>query len=419
MTFQPLFNRNATVVRDPVVVREVLKNVAGDGVVLRSPTLKRGFAYLAKGLLVLEGDEWRRHRHLVLPAFNTARLRPVAEITYEVCVSMGERWRRLGKDAPINMHAELNKMAMQVLLKAVFSLDYDIVNNPDVKLRDAMARNSTAVGRRSALPKWTHRFLDDNKQFDDDREYVNGFITNLIRERQATNERSDRDVLALLINQAMEGKITEDEMVHETVMFFKAGHETTATALTWVMFRLSQDKELTRKLREEVLQVAGSAEKTVTYDELPKLELLDAVIKETLRLHPVAPVTSRELLQDIKCPNGMVIPAGATVVCNFYGLNRHPKYWKDPEEFKPERWMQPNFTPVPGTFLPFGSGPQSCIGERLARTEMKAALASLVREFDFELDAQPEKLLANAVHAITLGLKKGCPVRVIPVDQVA
>eukprot|EP00127_Corallochytrium_limacisporum_P004790 Clim_evm5s177 gene=Clim_evmTU5s177 len=418
--FEALFNYPAIVITDPDGAREILRSVAGDGDVERSTTGKRGFARFCKnGLLVLEGDKWRSHRHLVLPAFSTSRLRAVSDVTDDVGKELTSRWLAHDPDTVWDVHRELNNMAMQVLLKTVFSLEMDVVNSPNVKVAQALEEMIPQVTRRSRYPKFFHRFLKDEDAFKANRQYLRDYVTYLLRERQAVanslDKSSDKDVLNLLMKNAVKGEIDEDDMVDEALMFFAAGHETTANTLTWIIFRISQDKELVARMRKEVVEVCGAnPDGAIEYDDLPRLELIDAVIKESLRLTPVAPVTSRWLVRDFEI-QGKTVPKHFNAVINIYSLHRHPKYWDDPETFNPDRWLEKDFVPRPGSFLPFGSGPQGCIGERLARTEMKSCLARLVREFDFELATDdPEALMNSAEHSITLGLKKGCPVRVRP-----
>ncbi|EKM59825.1 uncharacterized protein PHACADRAFT_250552 [Phanerochaete carnosa HHB-10118-sp] len=203
-------------------------------------------------------------------------------------------------------------------------------------------------------------------------------------------------------------RLTDDEVLAQVPTFIVAGHETTSTATTWALFSLSQQLDMQRKLRAELLQVATDSP---TMDELNALPYLDAVVRETLRHHAPVPSTSRQAFEDDAIPvdapykdrygrvrEHIEIKKGDLIFLPIMSLNRRKEIWgEDAHEFKPERWehIPEAATRVPGVWgnmLTFIGGPRACIGYRFSLVEIKALLFALVRAFEFELAVPVENI---------------------------
>jgi len=161
--------------------------------------------------------------------------------------------------------------------------------------------------------------------------------------------------------------------------FFVAGHETTASTLTWALSLLATYPEIQEKAREEVLEKAPNG---LTYESLKDLDYLDWIIHETMRVYPSVPITStREILQDMTIGDWH-FPAKTVIQIDFYNMLHDPKIWESPEEFKPERWSPQNLTKEQRTsWMPFSYGPRVCIGMNFSLIEQKIFLATILREF--------------------------------------
>eukprot|EP01116_Phalansterium_solitarium_P015768 TRINITY_DN3512_c0_g2_i1.p1 TRINITY_DN3512_c0_g2~~TRINITY_DN3512_c0_g2_i1.p1 ORF type:complete len:195 (-),score=64.30 TRINITY_DN3512_c0_g2_i1:88-672(-) len=179
------------------------------------------------------------------------------------------------------------------------------------------------------------------------------------------------------------------------------GSETTSNSLTWILYTLAQHRHVLAKLREEVDAVLR--EGPLGYESVGRLKYVEMVIKETMRIHPAAPVTARMAVRPQKLL-GYTVPAGTNVIVNFMHMHKDPRFWDKPEEFRPERWAEDAPKPTPGAYMPFGDGPKNCIGQRLAMLEMKTVLARIVHALDFELapDRPVEQILT-----VTLNAKDG------------
>jgi len=223
-----------------------------------------------------------------------------------------------------------------------------------------------------------------------------------------------RDLLSLLLRANMSTdlppnqRMTEEDVLAQVPTFLVAGHETTSSATTWALFALTQNLEAQSKLRDELLTVGTDSP---TMDELNALPYLDAVVRETLRIHAPVPSTMRVATQDDILPlgepikdkygkmmDGIPIKKGQTLMIPILALNRAKSIWgEDALEFKPERWET---TPeaaasIPGIWghmLTFLGGPRACIGYRFALVEMKVLLFTLIRAFEFELAVPSEDI---------------------------
>jgi cytochrome P450 len=194
----------------------------------------------------------------------------------------------------------------------------------------------------------------------------------ILRDR-ARDPREHGDLLDTLL--AAPG-FTQDEVIHEISAIVLAGHETTATTLTWMLYELSQRPELVERLRREL------GDRDPDLADLPRLPLLGRVVDETLRLYPALYVNSRQALRpDVVA--GHAVPAGTRLLVNILGIHRSPRYWRDPGAFDPDRFVREEHHR--SAFVPFLVGPRRCVGAPLALAELKLILARVMRRFDLRV----------------------------------
>jgi cytochrome P450 len=178
--------------------------------------------------------------------------------------------------------------------------------------------------------------------------------------------------------------MSDIQLRDEAVTLLVAGHETTASALTWTLYMLSQYPEVGDRLQREVDEVLGDRKPTL--EDLANLRYTRMVIDESLRLHPPGWLTFRKAEADDEI-GGYHIPAGTTLTLSQWATHRHPEIWDDPESFDPERFSpERSKGRPPFAFFPFGGGPRLCIGSSFALLELQLVLPILVRRFTFELD---------------------------------
>jgi cytochrome P450 len=175
--------------------------------------------------------------------------------------------------------------------------------------------------------------------------------------------------------------LSRSEILSNALIFFLVGYETTASALSWVAHLLAIHPDVQERLHEEVTRVMEEHGGEATYEAIHKMIYLDQVVSETLRLYPSAQRSDRVASETVSV-GGYTIPKGQIVNIGIMGMHRDPQYWPDPYKFNPDRFSPENKSSiVPYSFCPFGTGPRSCIGMRLAMAEIKTATAYLVTNF--------------------------------------
>ncbi|KAH9894818.1 cytochrome P450 [Cubamyces lactineus] len=395
---------------------------------------------LGRGLLFVQGAEHRQQRRVLNPAFGPMQIRDLTEVFVRKSNELRDYWVNATGAGPtiINVTADLSKMTLDVIGEAGFGYDFNALNLEGKPTELGLAFQklfvSSSEGQTSALAQVLSSFpilaLVPNKRLKDmasasavikrvGLQLVAERRTAVLREASENHkdriEREDlqgRDLLTLLIKANMakdvpeNQRLSDEDVLGQIPTFLLAGHETTATASTWALYALSQRPDIQQKLREELLSVDTD---TPTMDELNALPYLDAVVRETLRLHSPITFLVREAKRDDVIPlsepftdcYGKVhkeirVAQGNKVVLPIIAMNRSKELWgEDANEFKPERWQQPpkEISAIPGIWghlLTFIGGPRACIGYRFSLVELKAILFSIIRGFEFEMPIAPE-----------------------------
>jgi cytochrome P450 len=231
-------------------------------------------------------------------------------------------------------------------------------------------------------------------------------LKRLIEERRATP--GGRDVLSLLIGARDDeaGKLSDAELLGHTAVLFVAAYETTANTLLWTLLLLSQHPRVLADLEEELRSALHGAAPSL--DQVAGLPLLDAVVKESMRLLPAVAFLFFRRAQEPISLGGLELPAGATFLISPVVAHRDPALFPDPLEFRPERWR--GLDPSPYQYFPFGAGPRMCIGAPFATQSIRILLATMLQRFRFE--PVPGTRVDRMVRGITMGPKRAVPMRV-------
>jgi cytochrome P450 len=393
----------AVVVSDPDAIRHVLldnvRNYRKDDLLLR--ILSSG---LRNGLLTVEGDRWRRQRHAVAPMFTRKTILGFAPAMKDAIDGFVARWRCLPENAVVDVAQELPLLTLDVLERTVFS---DGIEGDAESFRTAMRTYFDTVGRIDpfdalGLPEFLPRLSRGAER--DAIGYFNAAVDAIIGERRRTMAEGravPRDLLTLLLEAGeADCPLDESEIRANIITFIAAGHETTANALTWSLYLLSQDEEWASRIAAES-RIAPS-------DEDPCAHLLSAraVLDEALRLYPPIVAISRVAIEADAISNES-IPPGTMVIVAPYVVHRHRLLWDNPDAFDPRRFVDPDRDRIHRyAYLPFGTGPRVCIGSAFALQEATLALSAIVSSFRFRLapGAEVEPLMR-----ITLRPRNGLP----------
>lgn len=331
-------------------------------------------------LVVSDGDEHRRRRRLVQPAFGVKRIEGYLPIVLDEAGRVIDGWT---PGQTTDVIADLRHAVRRIVVRALFGDGLrhradEIGEHLEVAIAYV---NRTPLSRLDKdWPGLPYRRAMRARRAVDDIVYAE------IESRRAT-PTDDGDVLSALVAAQEDGEhpLTDQEVRDQVISLIAAGYDTTTAGVAWTIHAAFSRPEVRDRARAEVGAIAGDAPLTV--ESLASMPYLAGVVSESLRLWPPAAFGGRYAVEDVPFA-GHVIPAGSTVVFSQYVTHRDPAHWPDPLRFDPERWVEgaPSYRPPePLTYLPFGGGYRRCIGFALAALEIKAILAELLRRVDLTL----------------------------------
>jgi cytochrome P450 len=352
-------------------------------------------------LILLDGAAHQRHRRLVMPPFHGERMLRYGPTMLELADAEIDRWP-LGK--PFAVHRSMQAITLQVILRTVFGLS----RGPEHERMSTLLTEALDIASdpRLLLP-WFQIDLGRLTRFGRFRRVLaesDALLHEQIRLRRA--HPGTDDVLSLLASAKDESgapALTDAELRDELVTLLVAGHETTATALAWALRWLLVRHDLRARLVDEIR--GAEVDGRLDPERVGKLELLDATVRETLRLQPVVPLVGREL-QSPQTIAGHELPAKVLAVPCIWGVHHRPSLYPDPHKFEPERFLRRKYTPY--EWLPFGGGARKCVGMHFALQEMKMVLAAVLRRAELEL--LPGRPVRAVRRSITLTPSEGLPV---------
>ena len=372
---QPMF-----MVNHPDYIRDVL--VTHNKKFMKGEGLQRAKRLLGEGLLTSEGEFHLRQRRLAQPAFHRQRIAGYAATMVEYAARDCDRWRA-GETRDIAR--EMMRLTLAIAGKTLF--DANVEGEAD-EIGKALTTtfelfNSLTLPFAQLLDRLP---LPANKRFEKARGRLDATIYRIINERRASGE--DRgDLLSMLIAARDEegdgAGMTDEQLRDEAMTIFLAGHETTANALTWTWYLLSQHPEIEARFHAEVDEVLKGA--LPTADDFPRLRYTEMVFAEAMRLYPPAWVIGRRALGDHQI-NGYKIPARSILLMSQYVTHHDARFFPDPFRFDPERWTpEARESRQKFSYFPFGGGPRVCIGESFAWMEGALVLATIAQRFRMRL----------------------------------
>lgn len=400
-------HRHVYFINHPDLIKDVL--------VTYSPKFKKGDAVRANrrifgnGLLSNEGAAWLEQRRLIQPAFHRTRIEGYAATMVAYTERMIATWR---PGEIRDTHEDMMRLTLEIVSMALFSVE--IGSEED---RIAVALNTLmhlSTGGRLLLPELFRRIpTAKNRGYHRAIQQLDDIVYSIIRRRQAEPLADGQDLLASLLAARYEdGTGMSDRQLRDEVMtLLLAGHETTAVSLSWVWMLLAQHPGVEAQLRRELDEVLAGRPPTV--QDIPSLGLTERIVKEAMRLYPPAWAIVRTALEDVELA-GYTIPAKSTVIMSQWVMHRDPRFYDEPEEFRPDRWLQERYKSAPRfTYFPFGGGPRICVGALFATTEAVLVLTTIAQGWQMRLvsGATPQP-----VPGITLRPRDGLKLSVSPRD---
>lgn len=357
------------------------------------------------GLVTSDGDFWARQRRLVMPAFAPRRSEGYARAMTAATSRLADRWVADPPDR-IEMNSTMTGLTLEIMASTLFGVEF---TENTREMGEAVAALSEyavrELGKPFSWPNWVPlpsirrklraiRFLDDT-------------IDRLIRDRRASSE--DRGDLLSILLQAKDDEgdgsgLTDEQVRHQAMTMFLAGHDTTAGALPWVWYLLATHPEAEARVIDEIDRVANG--RPLTAEDLSQLTYTRMVIRETLRLYPQAYVLFARVAAEDVVLGGYEIPRGSQIFPVPYVIHHDPRWYANPEAFDPERFVPERFDTLPDcAWIPFGAGPRACIGAAFATMEMMLVVGTILQRF--RLTVSPEQGTPEPLPSFSLRPKGG------------
>jgi cytochrome P450 len=372
----------------------------------KSRFLERAKILLGEGLLTSEGEFHRLQRRLVQPAFHRDRLIGYASAMVETTAQTREHWTN---GAQLDMSREMMRLTLGVVAKTLFNAD---VSSDADEIGNALTQVMVLFDMvLMPFSEWIEKLpLPSVRRFEKARDFLDKTIYGIIAERRAGKEDKGDLLSMLLLAQDEDGGagmsagtgagMNDKQIRDEALTLFLAGHETTANALMWVWYLLSENPSAAQTFYDEVDSVLQG--RLPTFDDLPRLKYTEWVFAESMRLYPPAWVIGRRAIADYSIAQ-YAIPAKSILMLSPWVVHRDPRWFPEPAQFRPERWSEPDTRPK-FAYFPFGGGMRVCIGERFAWMEGVLLLATVAQQWKFKL--VPGHPVATAA-LITLRAKHG------------
>lgn len=348
----------------------------------KSPALKRSTRQsIGQGLLTSDGEFHKRQRRLVQPAFHSKRIAAYADVMVDYTQSMLTNWRTSDER---DIAHEMMKLTMHIVSKTLFDADVsDDADSIGAAITVGIETAAQRITQPLHLPDWLP--TPKNRERSRSSQIIENTIMGMIDERRASGEDKG-DLLSMLLLAVDEqdgGQMTNRQVRDEAMTLFIAGHETTANALAWTLYLLSQNPDVEARLLEELRTVLQGRPPQMA--DLHQLTYTDMVIKETMRLYPPAFIITREVAEDIEL-HGYSIKKGSILLMSQYVMHHDARFFPQPEQFRPERFAPGYEEKLPKyAYFPFGGGPRVCIGNQFAQMEAVLVLATIMQSFHLAL----------------------------------
>ncbi|ELZ30853.1 cytochrome p450 [Halogeometricum pallidum JCM 14848] len=349
---------------------------------------------LGDGLLLSEGETWRKQRQLAQPAFGPGRISSLGETMTDHAESMVDGWA----DGEVrDVQLEMARVTVKIIVDAMFgsSLGDERVKMVQENL-EPLGKRFEPDPMRFLVPDWAP--TRENREYAESVAVLEGIIDDVVSARRGTendpsaavtrDEGGDgdggppMDLLSVLLRAQGRGEQTDRQIRDEMMTMLLAGHDTTALTLTYTWYLLSQHPDAETKVQEEVDAVCGG--ETPTAADVRQFDYVERVIQEAMRLYPPVYVIFREPQVDVRL-GGYRIPEGSAVMLPQWVVHRSPRWYDRPEEFDPDRWLPARRAERPRfSYFPFGGGPRHCIGKRFSMMEAQLILATVTQAYELD-----------------------------------
>lgn len=387
--------RRVLVISDAEVIESVLR--PRPDTFRRLSKMEKIFEELGiEGVFSSEGDSWRRQRRLAVEALSSRFLQNFYPTLCRIAMRLRTRWARTA-GLPIDVVDDLRRFTVDVTTNLAFSLDVNTLEGQQDVIERHLERIFPAIDRRltALVPYWRYFELAPDRALNHSLAEIRGFLATVISDTRRKlsllpdEQRQPTNFLeAMLLARDESGAPFSDSLISGNALtMLLAGEDTTACTLAWLVHEIADRPQVLSRLRAEVAPLLPSAEGSLPpLEALSRLPYVDAVLNETMRVRPVAPLLFLEANVDTEVA-GIAVPRGTFVVTLLRQGASDPQHFPEPDSFDPDRWLaapDPQVLRSQRTSKPFGSGPRICPGRTLALVEMRMVTALLVHHFEIE-----------------------------------
>ncbi|XP_077426639.1 cytochrome P450 4V2-like isoform X2 [Vanacampus margaritifer] len=365
--------------------------------------------WLGTGLLTSTGSKWRQRRKMLTPTFHFTILQDFLEVMNEQAEVLVNKLASQAGRGSFNCFNYITLCALDIICETAMGKNIYAQSNSESEYVQSVYKMSDFISRRQRAPwfwpDFTYKYFGEGNLHDSTLKMLHSFTYEVIRERaeslkleDESETRKRRAFLDMLLKTKDEdgNPMSHQDIQEEVDTFMFRGHDTTAAAMNWALHLLGSHPDVHHKVQRELQEVFGTSERVASMDDLKQLKYLECVIKEALRLYPSVPFFARTIREDTKI-NGFTVPSGTNALIMTYSLHRDPRYFPEPEEFRPERFLSENLAGRPPyAYIPFSAGLRNCIGQRFAIMEEKVVLSSILRKFNVKTSQSREELSPTA-----------------------
>jgi cytochrome P450 len=383
---KPFFNQTVIITKDALIAKHILQkhHKAYEKSKIQTKYLSK---YIGRGLLTSKGKYWLKQRRLIQPGFHKEKIKNLVSIINEV---INNQVKEIKTDEFIPLYPIMNELAFEVVARSLFN--YSAKKETLKRLQIIIETLQTFIVNEIRQPhkKFWNALNGETKNKMKLVAESRAIINAIIDQRRESKEEHD-DLLDMLIHAKYEDgtSMTNDQLIDEILILFVAGHETTANALTFTLFLLANNKSELKIATKESINLINQDD--FAMQSLSKMGYIKNCIEESLRLFPSAWITDRVALEDDTLGD-YKIKKGTLLGISFYEMHRNETYWKNPNDFHPERFSEENRKATAAYYMPFGAGPRLCIGNNFAMYEMMLAVNAVINKFDIETNKTEVKL---------------------------
>lgn len=395
--FKTIYDQEVTVAYygpQPFLIATTPKSI--ESILTNGQNLNKAFLYemmkpwIGNGILMIEKSKWRSRRKVLTPAFHFRVLDDYAPTMNRRAREMISRLDTMGTDF-FDVLPVVRFAAFGILFETALGVQIDEAEVQRMRLLEINDEiGASVIARMMNLLHWSdiiYSMTQASRDFRKNINFIHEYNRKIVKQRlseykmgkvKADSKKSFLDIL--LHMHMVDGTLTEDEVKNEVTSIFIGGFETTAVSIAYTLFLLGNHPEVQAKVHEEIDAIfAEDMERDVTVEDIKQMKYLECVVKESMRLYPPVPLIARDVDEDMKVGE-YTVPRGSVAVAAIYFIQRHPRYYENPDIFQPERFFDTK-EKNPFLYIPFSGGFRNCIGQKFANLEEKILLTQIMRRY--------------------------------------